>query len=129
MCLVRKKKDHREGDLLFMPVAGSSNRFAPHTPNIKQKDRSRGLQSFRYAGIAEMNFGAVGRIHSLYFEASSSRRPKNSSLNCFCTLTACARPFDPLCYTMIKEKTTTMVIFLLCRWRGSNPHGIATNGF
>ena len=61
--------------------------------------------------------------------AAAAPAPANMPLACL--LDGAAQGFDPLTYHRIKERPDRENLSGLswCRWRGSNPHGVTTNGF
>ena len=61
--------------------------------------------------------------------AAAAPAPTNMPLACL--LNGAAQGFEPLTYHRIKERPDRENLSGLswCRWRGSNPHGVTTNGF
>ena len=81
-------------------------------------------------GFAEIHFGAAGRLRFFGFQRLQHNALKTVHRTVFACRTDIGTGFRPPCnFLAPKKKGRISVLFLWCRKRGSNPHGIATNGF
>ena len=106
-------------------VANSSMRQGS-TRDINSENKERSIVCFSPC------FGAGGGgrrvlLRKPHRAADAAPAPTNNSLSCL--LNGAAQGFDPLLRNQRKRRGKNSTSLSWCRWRGSNPHGVTTNGF